>query len=145
MPKARTDTTAGIAPTRFSLTIDGVEVAQFSELSSIKSEIAPDDLAGLLLKKLPGKRTPPTITLRRGMTADDQMWTWHESARQSHGDGRKSASLTMYNATGKPVVRFHLENAWPSKVEISALANKPGEVLYEVVTLTCEDMQRVAV
>jgi phage tail-like protein len=145
MPKARTDTTAGIAPTRFSLTIDGVEIAQFSELSSIKSEIAPDDLAGILLKKLPGKRTPPTITLRRGLTADVQMWAWHESARQAHGEARKLASLTMYDATGTPVSRYHLENARPSKVEVGALTGGPGEVLYETVTLTCEDIQRVAV
>ena len=126
MPKARTDTTAGVAPTRFSLTIDGIEIAQFSELSSIKSEIAPDDLAGLLLKKLPGKRTPPTITLRRGLTADVQMWTWHESARQGHGEGRRNASLTMFDASGKPVARYHLENAWPSKVEIGASDRRTG-------------------
>jgi phage tail-like protein len=145
MPKARTDTTAGIAPTRFSLTIDGIEIAQFAELSSIKSEIAPDDLAGLLLKKLPGKRTPPTITLRHGLTDDVQMWAWHESARQAHGEARKNASLTMYDTAGNPVARYHLENAWPSTIEIGARKAGANEVLYETVTLTCEDIQRVAV
>ena len=134
-----------LASYHFSIEIDNTEIAQFSELSSIKSEIAPDDLAGLLLKKLPGKRTPPTITLRRGLTADVQMWTWHESARQGHGEGRRNASLTMFNASGKPVARYHLENAWPSKIEIGARKAGANEVLYETVTLTCDDIQRVAV
>lgn len=145
MPKARTDTTAGIVPTRFSLTIDGVEIAQFAQLATIRSEAAPDDLAGMLLKKLPGKRTPPTVTLRRGMTTDLQLWVWHEAARGAHGEGRKNASLTMFDATGEPVARYHLENAWPSKIEIGALTAGAGEPLFETVTLTCEDIQRVAV
>ena len=34
---------------------------------------------------------------------------------------RKSCSLVMFNTKGKPVARYHLENAWPSKIEIGAL------------------------
>ena len=131
--------------TRFSLTIDGVEIAQFAQLATIRSEAAPDDLAGMLLKKLPGKRTPPTVTLRRGMTTDLQLWVWHEAARAAHGEARKNASLTMFDAAGEPVARYHLENAWPSKIEIGALTAGAGELLFETVTLTCEDIQRVAV
>jgi hypothetical protein len=29
--------------------------------------------------------------------------------------GRSSCSLVMYNYSGKPVARYHLEHAWPSK------------------------------
>ena len=68
-----------ITAARFSLTIDGVEIASFSELGGITSEAGPYDLAGRVLTKLPGKRKPPTVTLRRGMNADLQLSAWHQS------------------------------------------------------------------
>jgi phage tail-like protein len=128
---------------RFSLTIDGYEIAAFSELVGITSEVeAPP--ADATLKKLPGKRTPPTVTLKRGMTSSMELSAWHEAALAGNAAAAKSASLVMYDATGKPVARYHLEHAWPSKLEIGALKAGASEVLYETVTLTAENLQRVA-
>jgi phage tail-like protein len=146
MPKARPDSDDVIAPARFSLTIDGVEIASFSELVGIVSESDPDDFAAVLLKKLPGKRKPPTVTLRRGKNKDMGVFAWHEAALDSRAsEVRKNAELTMYNTAGEPVARYHLENAWVPKIEIGALKAGSGEVLYETVTLACERLQRVAV
>ena len=50
----------------------------------------------------------------------------------------------MYNFDGAPVARYHLENAWPSKLEIGSLKAGASEVLMETVTLVCEQIQRVA-
>jgi hypothetical protein len=44
---------------------------------------------------------------------------------------RKSASLVMYDTSGSPVARYHLENAWPAKVEIGGLRADASEVLME--------------
>jgi phage tail-like protein len=146
MPKARTDTGDAIAPARFSITVDGVEVASFSELVAIVSEQDPEDFAGMLLRKLPGKRNPPTVTLRRALTADTQLGAWHESGLESRAsEARKSAALDMYNTAGEPVARYHLESAWVPKIEITALKAGSNEVLYETVTLACERLQRLAV
>ncbi len=57
---------------------------------------------------------------------------------------RKTADLTMYSVDGSPVARFHLENAWPAKIEIGALKAGSSEVLMESVTIVCEQIQRVA-
>jgi phage tail-like protein len=51
----------------------------------------------------------------------------------------------MYQADGKPVARYHLEMAWPSKIEIGALKAGASEVLMETVTIVAEHIQRVAV
>ena len=78
MAKARTDTNEAIAPARFSLTIDGVEIAAFSTLVGIVSGVEPDDIAGALLK--PGCAT----TLRR---------CWRHTAEDAHAGalcGRRS-------------------------------------------------------
>jgi phage tail-like protein len=140
-----------ITASRFSITIDGYEIAAFSELKGITTEVKPvEHLEStdkeLVLKKLPGKREPATVELSRGKTSDMALWAWHEAVLQ--GDilaARKSASLVMYGADGKPVARYHMENAWPSVVKVGALKAGANDVLMETVTIVCETLQRVSV
>jgi phage tail-like protein len=136
---------------RFELTIDGHSVAQFAELAGISSAIDVVDFIEsnakeTILKKLPGKRNPPTVTLKRGMNKNIELSAWHELVVL--GDvaaARKSCSLTMFNTKGEPVARYHLTEAWPAKIEIGALKAGASEVLMETVTLVCEFIQRVSV
>src|SRR5262245_30634785 len=144
-------TTDPITASRFSITIDGYEIAAFSELKGITTEVKPvEHLEStdkeLVLKKLPGKPEPATVELSRGKTSDMALWAWHEAVLQ--GDilaARKSASLVMYGADGKPVARYHMENAWPSIVKVGALKAGANDVLMETVTIVCETLQRVSV
>ncbi len=98
-----------------------------------------------MLSKLPGKQSPPTVVLKRGKNSSMELWTWHEAVL--NGDmaaARKSCSLVMYNSDGKPVARYHLENAWPAKLEVGAMKAGSSEVLTESVTVVCEHIQSVA-
>ncbi len=139
-----------ITAARFSITIDGYEIASFSELQGITTSVEVVDQMEssdkeIILKKLPGKRNPPTIVLKRGKNTSMELWTWHEAVLG--GDmmtARRSCSLVMYAADGKPVARYHMEHAWPAKIEIGALKAGASEVLMETVTLVCEHIQRVA-
>ena len=135
---------------RFELTIDGHSLAVFSELVGISSEVDIEDVRldtnrKRKLKKLPGKRTPPTVTLKRGMTRNIELAAWHELVILGDVAARKNVTLTMYDVTGDPVVRYHLTNAWPSKLEIGALKAGASSVLTETVTLVAEFIQRVSV
>jgi len=135
----------------FELKIDGHEMALFSSLSGISSSIDVVDFiqsnaSENILKKLPGKRTPPTVTLERGMTKNIEMAAWHELVIL--GDvaaARKTCTLTMYNTKGEPVACYWLTEAWPSKIEIGALKAGASEVLMEKITLVCEFIQRKSV
>jgi phage tail-like protein len=135
---------------RFSITIDGYEIASFSELQGITTEVQPVDFLEstekeVIFKKLPGKRNPPTLKLARGKNTSMELWAWHEAVLQGNiVAARKSCSLIMYNYDGAPVARYHLENAWPSKLEVSALKAGASEVLMETVTIVCEHIQRVS-
>jgi phage tail-like protein len=143
-------TTEAITAARFSITIDGYEIASFSELQGITTSVEVVDQMEssdkeVILKKLPGRRNPPTIVLKRGKNMGMELWSWHESVLM--GDmlaARRSCSLVMYAADGKPVARYHMEHAWPAKIEIGALKAGASEVLMETVTLVCEHIQRVA-
>jgi phage tail-like protein len=140
---------AALLPVRFELTIDGHSLAVFSELVSVSSAVAVADAISssateTILKKLPGKRTPPTVTLRRAMTRNIEMAAWHELVVL--GDivaARKSCSLTMFNAKGDPVARYHLTDAWPQAIHVDV--SESSGVLTETVTMTCDFIQRVSV
>jgi phage tail-like protein len=140
-----------ITASRFSIVIDGYPIAAFSELAGITTEVKPvEHLEStdkeLVLKKLPGKREPATVELKRGKTADMALWAWHEAVL--NGDilaARKSCSLVMYGPDGKPVARYHMENAWPSVVKVGAMKAGDNQVLMETVTIVCEMLQRVSV
>ena len=135
---------------RFSITIDGYEIAQFSELSGIVTEVEPvrfmeSSDKEIIMKQLPGMVGVGKIVLKRGKNSSMELWAWHEAVL--NGDivaARKSASLVMYNYDGKAVARYHLEHAWPAKIEIGALKAGSSEVLMETVTIVCERIQRVA-
>jgi phage tail-like protein len=135
---------------RFSVTVDGAEIALFSELVELSSGVDPSELTlgpaqkrGAGARKLPGKRTPPTVTLKRGQTRDLGLFEWHHDSLRRRG-ARRNADLVMFDTQGQAVARYHLEKAWPAKLVVSGVKAGASEVLYETVTLTCEDLKRVA-
>lgn len=126
-----------ITAARFGLSIDGVEIASFSELGSIASSV---ELAPSTSGAPPGTVIRfARITLLREMTRSIEMWAWHELvARGGPAAARRNATIVAYDKSGRAVARFSLENAWPAKVELV-----PGEPPREAATIVCEHIQRV--
>jgi phage tail-like protein len=89
-----TQPTDVITANRFSITIDGYEIATFAELDGINNgEYAVSTSAPTSFTRI----KPPTITLRRGMNGSLELWSWHEAVRQgTMGAARRSCTLTMY-------------------------------------------------
>jgi phage tail-like protein len=138
-----TQPTSRITANRFSLTADGDEIVSFAELLGIITEVEPQDYlercnTEKVHRKLSGKLKPPTVTLKCA-AGFKGIWAWHESVRT--GDiaaAQKNCTLTVYNTEGKPVARYRLEKAWPSKIEVTGLKAGANEILMEVVTLVAE-------
>lgn len=133
------------APTaaRVSLVIDEVEIASFSELAEISSTTQHvNPLTGLRLVQ---PNVFSNIVLRRGLTSDTELWDWYESGTDRIGVPRgKNGAVVLHDRAGTPILRFHFENAWPSKIEVGELQAGPSVALIETVTLTCESIRRVA-
>ena len=69
---------------RFSITIDGYEIASFSELQGITTSVEVVDFVEssdkeIIIKKLPGRKNPPTLVLKRGKNSGMELWGWHEA------------------------------------------------------------------
>jgi phage tail-like protein len=139
-----------LASYHFSVEIDNTEIAQFSELSGITSEIDVIELkentkdGKPVIKKLPGSRKPPTITLKRAKNASMALWDWHYAMWQgSVGQARRNGSVILYDYTFGEVARYNFFNGWVSKLTIGAAKAGANEVLTEECTIVCEDLIRV--
>jgi phage tail-like protein len=134
-----------LTATRFAISLDGNELS-FAELLMIASEVEVIETVpgnGGPVQELPGRRRPPTLMLKRGVTAAKDVWNWHEQAARGDKAARKNCTLIVYDAGGKPVSRYQLEQAWPSKLEISGLKAATSEVLTETVTLVSAAITRI--
>lgn len=126
-----------ITAARFSITIDGYEIASFSE-AQLGSSIVADGSG--TTRKL---RTQGTATLKRPQGSNLALWSWHETVLQQRAGPRPLVVLHAYNVEGKPVARYHLENAWPQTVEVSQLKAGASEVLMESVTIVADSLRRI--
>jgi phage tail-like protein len=136
-----------LTATRFELASEGHAIASFSELEGMTSAIDVASLSagtGDPIQHMPGRALAPAVVLSRRMSKNIELAAWHELVIL--GDtaaARRSCTLTMFDAAGAIVARYHLTEAWPQKIEI--LAGDGSGALTETVTLICDFMQRVSV
>ena len=136
---------------RFEISIDGHSMAVFSELAGIKTEIETVDYVPsgepetVFLNRCTAVRKPISVRLRRARSNNMDMWTWHEAAKLNPGRLPKKVQLHIHEGGDKPAARYHLENAWPSKIEIGGLRAGGATSTMETVTMTCEFIQRISV
>jgi phage tail-like protein len=134
-----------LAGYHFSIEIDSVTIAQFREVSGLNAEISTieqrqNNAKGLpLMKKLPGSQKFGDITLKRGRTDSNDLWTWLKSVQDGKiDDARKSGSIVLYDYGGTEKSRFNFINAWPSKVSLASMQAGGNDILLEECTITHE-------
>jgi phage tail-like protein len=147
LPNLPTD---ALAAYTFSIEIDRTEIAQFSEVSGLASEVdvieikENNPLGQPTLKKVPGWVKPATLTLKRAKNASNDLWKWHEAVLQGKlGDARRNGSVVMKSFDGTEVARYNFNNAWVSKISASTLKAGSNEVLMEEVSIVTESIERV--
>ena len=114
-----------VAASRFGITVDGVQIGVFSQLTS---------------EAATGAGGVQVITLAGGQTQGNEMAAWHELVLL--GDvaaARKNATIVMYNGAGRPVKTYHLVNAWPSKISIGG--TRGGQPMTATVMLIYETLR----
>jgi len=85
------------------------------------------------------------LSLKRGMTASFDLWSWFEAVAAPGGGGlRGSADITMLAGDGTPQAQFRLVNCLPIKLKAPALNAKDGLVAIEEMTIAYEAMSMVS-
>jgi phage tail-like protein len=136
-----------LASYAFEFEVEGVSIAQFSQVSGISSSVGVIEYrsAGkggtVTTRKLPGQQSNSDVTLSRGKTDSSALWDWYKQV----GDGdiagaRRNASLVLFDYEHGEVARYNLRDCWPSSVRIGELSAGSNTVLIEEVVIVHEGM-----
>ncbi|MGD1094982.1 MAG: phage tail protein [Bryobacteraceae bacterium] len=132
--------------------VDGVSdtvcAAMFSDVDGLEMNIEPKTI------REGGRNTGPVhmagqvgygqLTLKRGMTANFDLWNWFEAVAAPGGGGvRGSATISVLSGEGEQQMQFELTGCLPVKLRAPALNAKDGLVAIEEMSILYESMTLV--
>lgn len=110
---------------RFVLTVDGMTIGSFTEVSGLAVQIEVEELAeggqNQYTHRLPGRMKWPNLVFKRGITDSDNLFDWLASCS---GDGlagagnkvqRRNGAVTVLDAAGRTVRSWTFVDALPVK------------------------------
>jgi len=127
----------------FRVEIEGLTVAEFSEVSGLESETAVIEYrtgADRVARKLPGLTKFGNVVLRRGLTQDAELWNWRKTVLDGNVE-RKNGSIFLLADDGTEVMRWNFHNGWISKWVGPALNAKSSDVAIETIEITHEGIE----
>ncbi|MEA2003179.1 MAG: phage tail protein [Actinomycetota bacterium] len=130
---------------RFVVKFEGLEVAGFSEVSGLEFEIPPieyrtGDGADLKITKMPGLPKYANITLKRGITTNDEFWSWIASAPDGEVE-KRDGEIELLNEAREPVARWQFAAGWPCKYQGPELNATASEIAFETVEIAHEGLR----
>ena len=135
---------------RFGLEVQQIESATFTKVSGFdnKTDIAEtyqtDKVGKVYIQKHPANSKWGTITLERGIIADNSLWNWRMMVINGAIDAaRADATLTAYAPDGSIVMQYTLIRCWPAEYSGPSFDAKGAESGMEKVTLAHEGMIRL--
>ena len=88
-------------------------------------------------RKLMGLNNYGNITLKRGITNNDELWKWRENLMKGTAD-RREISIVLLDTTGAEKIRWNLTNCWPTTWSGAELNATSDEVAVETLELAHE-------
>lgn len=134
----------------FEVRIEGKVSGYFTECSGLgsESEVTEHKIVGSgdreAVRKIPGRLKWGDITLKRGITANMDFWTWRQMVVDGKVDSaRAGGSIVMYDQAGTPVAQWDFDAAWPSKISGPSVQADSSAVGIEEVVIVHEGIRRV--
>jgi phage tail-like protein len=128
----------------FRIEINGLTASSFVSCSGLAAETEVLDYhlgndKGAT-RKLPGLHKFGNLTLKRGYTADRQLWDWYKGVLDG-APQRRNLSIILTDETGVDLLRWNVHNAWPAKYEGPTLNASGNEVAMETIELAHEGFE----
>ena len=103
---------------RFLVEIQGLIVGGFSEVSGLQAETEVEEIreGGVndYVHKRPKITKYPNITLKRGITDCDALWSWHQDVVNGKFE-RKTVYIILQDSEGNEKWQWYFEHAYPVK------------------------------
>jgi phage tail-like protein len=91
-------------------------------------------------RKLPGLAKYPNVTLKRGITGRTDLFEWWKLVRDGQVQ-RRNVTITLLDEQRQAVLRWHLRDAFPVKIEGPSLNATGNEVAIETLELAHEGLE----
>ncbi len=128
---------------QFILSLDGVEIGAFSEVSGLSVEIKVETIdeggQNEFSHKVPGRMQWPNLVLKAGVTSNSALFDWF---RRSSGTGledgyleRHTVGLSLVDGAGETVRIWELDGAFPVKWSGPQFAAGSREVAMETLEI----------
>ena len=120
MAQGRTPGTRGDPYTAFNflVRVDEEDVGGFSEVRGLEAEVTTEDYTegGVndYVHKLPGPTRHPPVVLKRGLTSNLKLWSWHRKLIRGEVE-RKQVTIFLLDTQGNVVDWWSLKDAYPVK------------------------------
>jgi phage tail-like protein len=133
----------------FALEIQGITEATFREAAGFGSEsdIIEQKEQGpkgqTVIRKIPGTLKWQNISLKRGMTTNDELWKWRQQVIEGKiEDARLDGSIVGYDENGDEKIRYDFRRGWPNKWESTPMNAGGNEPIIETIEITHEGLER---
>ena len=130
----------------FRLEIDDLTLGSFTEVTGLMVEGNAIEYREVneqnWTRQLVGLRTQSTITLKRGMTQNRELWDWSVNIGRGELD-RRDGVIVLMNEAREDVLRWSFRQGWPNKIDGPSLNATSNEVAMESVELKHEGLELV--
>lgn len=129
----------------YRIEIDGTSVAGFSEAGGLTFDVDSVDYREgtdipLHVRKLTGLRKFGNITLKRGLTADRQLWDWYKNVLNGIPD-RRGGAIVLQDEQHADVLRWEFEGGWICKWEGPSMNATGNDVAVESIEICVERVE----
>ena len=119
--------------------------AAFSECDGLEMTVEPKTIQEGGRNSGPVHMAGPVsyaqLTLKRGMTANVDLWRWFERVNRGEGGLRGTAEVVMLTSDRtREQLRFILERCLPVKLKASPLSGADGEIAIEEMQIAYESL-----
>ncbi|WP_019503901.1 phage tail protein [Pleurocapsa sp. PCC 7319] len=130
----------------FLVEIDGITRAGFRECSGLDSAQDPIEYREgndkyLTVRKLPGLVKYSNISLKYGVTDDEELWQWRTKAVSGQVE-RKNGSIVLLDDLGQEKKRWNFREAWPTKWTGTSFNATGNEVAIETLEIAHEGVAK---
>ena len=130
----------------FKLLINNVTEGHFTSVAGLGVQVERiayrEGGNNSVVRAIPGRVTYAAVTLRYGLTASEELWSWLMSAVEGRVS-RRNVSIVMLDSSGSTeVLRWNLINAWPQEWFGAPLDAMSQELAIESLVLAHEGLLR---
>jgi phage tail-like protein len=132
----------------FRVELGGTSVAAFREVTGLSFTIDPVDYregtdTELHVRKLFALRKYANIGLKRGLTANRELWVWYSNLVGGQAD-RRSGAIVLQDEEHNDVARWSFVEGWICKWEGPAVNATANEVAIESIEICVEKVDLTA-